>query len=152
MKHIFHKIYRGVEQLVARRAHNPEVAGSNPVPATNLVVLMGFEKFAASQILGHLKVRPGVAYAAPVSFFWYILVSHHKTLQFIQLVFRGCSSVLRLFSYLSVLAVQAFRLSSALQKLRCSCRKSRLSAFFLPWCSQHDAQQCGRWIRGQFPA
>ena len=27
---------RGVEQLAARRAHNPEVAGSNPVPATNL--------------------------------------------------------------------------------------------------------------------
>ena len=26
--------FRGVEQLVARRAHNPEVAGSNPVPAT----------------------------------------------------------------------------------------------------------------------
>ncbi len=26
--------YRGVEQLVARRAHNPEVAGSNPVSAT----------------------------------------------------------------------------------------------------------------------
>ena len=26
--------YRGVEQLVARRAHNPEVAGSSPVPAT----------------------------------------------------------------------------------------------------------------------
>ena len=26
--------YRGVEQLAARRAHNPEVAGSNPVPAT----------------------------------------------------------------------------------------------------------------------
>ena len=26
--------YRGVEQLVARRAHNPEAAGSNPVPAT----------------------------------------------------------------------------------------------------------------------
>ncbi len=26
--------YRGVEQLVARRAHNPEVAGSTPVPAT----------------------------------------------------------------------------------------------------------------------
>ena len=25
--------YRGVEQLAARRAHNPEVAGSNPVPA-----------------------------------------------------------------------------------------------------------------------
>ena len=27
--------YRGVEQLAARRAHNPKVAGSNPVPATN---------------------------------------------------------------------------------------------------------------------
>ena len=27
-------LYRGVEQLVARRAHNPEAAGSNPVPAT----------------------------------------------------------------------------------------------------------------------
>ena len=26
--------YRGVEQLVARRAHNPEVVGSNPSPAT----------------------------------------------------------------------------------------------------------------------
>ena len=30
------KRYRGVEQLVARRAHNPEVAGSNPVPATTI--------------------------------------------------------------------------------------------------------------------
>ena len=29
-------IYRGVEQLVARRAHNPEVAGSSPVPATRI--------------------------------------------------------------------------------------------------------------------
>ena len=27
-------IYRGVEQLVARRAHNPEVVGSSPSPAT----------------------------------------------------------------------------------------------------------------------
>ena len=26
--------YRGVEQLVARRAHNPKVAGSSPVHAT----------------------------------------------------------------------------------------------------------------------
>ena len=25
--------YCGVEQLVARRAHNPKVAGSNPAPA-----------------------------------------------------------------------------------------------------------------------
>ena len=28
------KIYRGVEQLVARRAHNPKVAGSSPASAT----------------------------------------------------------------------------------------------------------------------
>ena len=28
-------LHRGVEQLVARRAHNPKVGGSNPPPATN---------------------------------------------------------------------------------------------------------------------
>ncbi len=28
------QIYRGMEQLVARRAHNPKVTGSSPVPAT----------------------------------------------------------------------------------------------------------------------
>ena len=27
---------RGVEQLVARWAHNPKVRGSNPLPATNI--------------------------------------------------------------------------------------------------------------------
>ena len=27
-------IHRGVEQLAARRAHNPEVGGSSPPPAT----------------------------------------------------------------------------------------------------------------------
>ena len=27
-------IHRGVEQLVARRAHNPKVVGSSPAPAT----------------------------------------------------------------------------------------------------------------------
>ena len=30
--------YRGVEQLAARGAHNPEVAGSSPAPATNMVL------------------------------------------------------------------------------------------------------------------
>ena len=29
-----YKTYRGMEQLVARRAHNPKVTGSSPVPAT----------------------------------------------------------------------------------------------------------------------
>ncbi len=31
---------RGVEQLVARRAHNPKVGGSNPSPATTKSVCM----------------------------------------------------------------------------------------------------------------
>ena len=30
------EFYPGVEQLVARQAHNLEVAGSSPVPGTNL--------------------------------------------------------------------------------------------------------------------
>jgi hypothetical protein len=29
-----HSKYRGMEQLVARWAHNPKVIGSSPVPAT----------------------------------------------------------------------------------------------------------------------
>ena len=28
---------RGIEQRLARRAHNPEVTGSNPVPATKTI-------------------------------------------------------------------------------------------------------------------
>jgi hypothetical protein len=31
--------YRGVEQPVAHRAHNPEVVGSNPTPATPRLTL-----------------------------------------------------------------------------------------------------------------
>jgi hypothetical protein len=34
MSDVVKKIYRGMEQLVARRAHNPKVAGSSPAPAT----------------------------------------------------------------------------------------------------------------------
>ena len=30
-------IHRGVEQLVARRAHNPKVVGSSPAPATKTI-------------------------------------------------------------------------------------------------------------------
>ena len=33
-KHSKERRYRGVEQLEARRAHNPEVVGSSPSPAT----------------------------------------------------------------------------------------------------------------------
>jgi hypothetical protein len=32
------KIYCGVEQLVARWAHNPKVVGSSPAPATRFLV------------------------------------------------------------------------------------------------------------------
>ena len=40
-KHLENR-HRGVEQLVARRAHNPEVAGSSPVSATILSIHKGF--------------------------------------------------------------------------------------------------------------
>jgi hypothetical protein len=33
-----HKLGRGVEQLVARRAHNPKVVGSSPAPATKKIM------------------------------------------------------------------------------------------------------------------
>ena len=36
--------YRGVEQLVARRAHNPEVVGSSPASATISSVHNGFDR------------------------------------------------------------------------------------------------------------
>ena len=40
--------YRGVEQMVARRAHNPEVVGSNPSPATTKVLKsQDFRTFSA---------------------------------------------------------------------------------------------------------
>ncbi len=35
-----HQIHRGVEQLVARRAHNPKVVGSSPTSATILKINM----------------------------------------------------------------------------------------------------------------
>ena len=34
--------YRGVEQLVARRAHNPKVVGSSPAPATKTIKRLYF--------------------------------------------------------------------------------------------------------------
>ena len=37
------KIYRGVEQLVARRAHNPKVVGSSPAPATTELVVIDLQ-------------------------------------------------------------------------------------------------------------
>ena len=59
--------YRGVEQLVARRAHNPEVVGSSPASATIKIPgihyeYRGFSNFLAQNenmpksILGHFWV------------------------------------------------------------------------------------------------
>ena len=37
--------YRGVEQLEARRAHNPEVVGSSPASATKIPLeIFGFQE------------------------------------------------------------------------------------------------------------
>ena len=41
----------GVEQLVARWAHNPKVAGSNPAPATNKLFEI-FVKSSMKSIIG----------------------------------------------------------------------------------------------------
>ena len=54
-------LYRGVEQLVARRAHNPEVGGSSPPSATSEKVPIfepgnsGFKNGNFSFILGSRK-------------------------------------------------------------------------------------------------
>ena len=37
--------HRGVEQLVARRAHNPEAGGSSPSPATRIRILRNQRPF-----------------------------------------------------------------------------------------------------------
>ena len=69
--------YRGVEQLVARRAHNPEVGGSSPTSATNkenrkIIVFNGFailflqnmQKWAYSLYLSSLRLRCRLAFRA----------------------------------------------------------------------------------------
>ena len=54
--------YRGVEQMVARRAHNPEVAGSSPVSATNkshaFAWLFSFARFVAG--LSPRRIAAGI--------------------------------------------------------------------------------------------
>ncbi len=51
-------IHRGVEQLAARRAHNPEVGGSSPPPATIEEIREGFLFFYGSggrtYVLSHI--------------------------------------------------------------------------------------------------
>ena len=58
------KIYCGVEQLVARWAHNPKVVGSNPSPATK---------------------RKGKFYRA----FPFLISSHHGSFLHLRTLFPG---------------------------------------------------------------
>ena len=69
-------LYRGVEQLVARRAHNPEVGGSSPPPATikppyfvwNTVVFLTFWAnmlFRTFNLSVKTKTKKGAAFATP---------------------------------------------------------------------------------------
>ena len=60
--HIFAVQYRGVEQLVARRAHNPEVRGSSPLPATKKEKVSDF-LFLVAAACGSTTSQPSVAYA-----------------------------------------------------------------------------------------
>ena len=56
--------HRGVEQLVARRAHNPKVTGSSPVPATRKtkrLLQRGVLFYKREQIRGVESARGGVA-------------------------------------------------------------------------------------------
>ena len=53
--------YRGVEQLVARRAHNPEVGGSSPPPAT--IKSLEIKRFQGFFLFSNRKVPdqvPGI--------------------------------------------------------------------------------------------
>ena len=47
--------HRGVEQLVARRAHNPEAGGSRPSPATTAGKSKDFPVFSFSMDLQYVQ-------------------------------------------------------------------------------------------------
>ena len=54
-------IYRGVEQLVARWAHNPKVVGSNPSSATNGFVVQWLTRLPVTQkIAGSIPVETAI--------------------------------------------------------------------------------------------
>ena len=55
--------YRGVEQLVARRAHNPEVVGSNPSPATHAQIAQLVEQRTENpRVTGSIPVLGTMGY------------------------------------------------------------------------------------------
>ena len=49
--------HRGVEQLVARRAHNPEAGGSSPSPATKAGKSKDFPVFSFSMDLQYVQCK-----------------------------------------------------------------------------------------------
>ena len=60
---------RGVEQSVARRAHNPKVTGSSPVPATNADIAQSVER-----ILGKDKVTSSILVISSISLLQQLIV------------------------------------------------------------------------------
>ena len=50
--------YRGVEQLEARRAHNPEVVGSSPASATNIANRFRYRRKKSSNLGGYWIFYP----------------------------------------------------------------------------------------------
>ena len=55
--------HRGVEQLVARRAHNPEAGGSSPSPATTEEKSKGFSSFFYAHILSNIRENRTFVYS-----------------------------------------------------------------------------------------
>ena len=66
-------VYRGVEQLAARRAHNPKVVGSNPAPATMLsrgetsCLLHLFNNAGVAQLVERILGKDKVTGSIPVT-------------------------------------------------------------------------------------
>ena len=60
---------RGVEQSVARRAHNPKVTGSSPVPATNADIAQSVER-----ILRKDKVTSSILVISSISILQQLIV------------------------------------------------------------------------------
>jgi hypothetical protein len=77
---IYSTIQCGMEQLVARRAHNPKVVGSSPAPATKKKGKPQVERFEAFLFTFTLANHP-------VATQTYNLPIHVKCLKYIYLVF-----------------------------------------------------------------
>ena len=67
-------LYRGIEQLVARRPHESEVVGSIPTPATikTHTAIFSYEKIFSS-LVEHLSVKQKVVGSNPTKYFLCVL-------------------------------------------------------------------------------